>query len=190
MCILNFLNENTKGLGTLMSIISAFASGFFALWVYWQKAKLEKEFEKYRCQLQVDLEKEVGRYKQELQTEFLKVEFRIKKLSIIYPELFEKFKVAEGRISVICSKTEAKEAIDAAEIKATASLITEAIAFMVRNLLFISKEVTGCSDELMREMNKFENVTDPVKAKSYMQNLREMTDRLQCQMQKELESGN
>ncbi len=172
--MLYFLNQNCAGLTLLANVIAMVISGGFAWYCHREKSKLAKEFEKYKTQLQVD---------------FLKTDLKIKQLSSIYPKLFLRFKRAEERICSLCRDKAAAQKADFKKTNQAKILLNDATSYMVKNLLFISKEVETASDDLMQLMNEFEKMIAETPATNiyiYKQKVRLLTDSLQSKMQEEL----
>jgi uncharacterized Zn finger protein (UPF0148 family) len=186
--MLEFLNANKEA----FSVIASVASGLFSLFCYWQKSKIEQQKSKMEQEFEqqkTTIEQEVEKYKKQLQVEYLKVELRIKQLSSVYPELFLRFKRAGAIICPLCSNKLNNELIKPEAYTQAKLLINDAVSFMVKNLLFVSKKVEKKSDDLMMLMSKLEDVISKgsvAKIQEYKQNVRQVTDNLQSQMKEEL----
>ena len=168
--MLEFINKNHLGLTLIINIFGICVNSFFAWCSYRQRTKANKELEKYKAKLLIDN---------------LKNEKSIKKRFEIYAKLLLAFTRAKSIINGICAKKHKKDLIAAELVNQAKLLINDAVGFMEKNLLFISKEVSEHSDSSMILMNEFENIMDDG-TRSYMVRVRDSIDNLVQQMKKEL----
>lgn len=179
-------------INAIPTVINAILSAVFGYWLWSKKKDVEssyaREFEKYKKELEVSHTQEVEKHKKQLEVAYMKVEIKTKQLSIIYPELFVNFKIAESSITGLCTLVQKSIGYNNTDMAKVQTQINIAVGYMVRNLLFISKDVENYSDSLMVVMNEFESALkrDTTGILSYKQKLCSTTDQLQNQMKKEL----
>lgn len=183
--ILNFTSKYSTIINLSTLIATLIAGTVFLLRQYFTLYFFQKWLQKQRN----DLDKNAEEYKYQLQRQMLKFELKTTWLNSVYPELFCKFKIAEASICNLCGKKQTNKQVTLDEIERAELQRMEAVSFMVSKLLFISKEVEKGSDDLMILMGKFKTILNSNSEKEiqlYKQQIRDLTDKFQEQMKKEL----
>ncbi len=156
---------------SLLSAISTIFSGGFALYVYCQK---------------VSLTKKVEQYKHQLQKEFLKAELKTTQLFNIYPQVFKKIKISEGKLFVIYdARIKKQRQISEADENNAWTIVTDARNFFYENMLFISQDVEKLTENVFQSFYSI-NTEDGISNEEIFDDIQQKIISLQIQMQKEV----
>jgi hypothetical protein len=173
--IMEFLGSYQNELSivlTLFSLIGGAISWFFALRSKRSEAKLAKDLEKY---------------KHELQSDYMKTELRTKQLFIKYPEMFALFQQLYGELYRLRRAENRSGEIRQDEIaKCQNNEFYQANNYLALNLLFFSSEVRDLAIKLKDSMITCLFSKTKEEGTKNLENVTVLLDKLEKQMKSEL----